>query len=55
MVVTYCKICSLVRLKASVDGAGVQRRVGKVGAALPPGLGQDAVEEARGAVRRSCR
>lgn len=46
---------SLVRLEGAVDGAVLLRRVGEVGAALPPGLGQDSVQEARGAVRRSRR
>lgn len=43
----------LVRLEGGVDGAGVRRLVGQVGAALPPGLGQDSVQEAGGAVRGS--
>ena len=46
---------SLVRLEGAVDGAILLRRVGEVGAALPPGLGQDSVQEAWGAVRRSHR
>ena len=41
----------LVRLEGGVDGAAVRRLVGQVGAALPPGLGQDSVQEAGGAVR----
>lgn len=45
-------VCSLVRLKAAVDRAVLRRRVGEVGAALPPGLREDPVEEAGGAVRR---
>lgn len=53
---TLCRsaVCSLVRLEGGVDGAVLQRRVGEVGAALPPGLGEDTVEEAGGAVRRRC-
>lgn len=52
---TLCRsaVCSLVRLEGGVDGAVLQRRVGE-GAALPPGLGEDTVEEAGGAVRRRC-
>lgn len=54
---TCCRlvVLTLVQLEGGVDGAGVQRRVGKVGAALPPGLGQDSVKEAGGAGRRTCR
>lgn len=53
---TLCRsvVCSLVWLEGGVDGAVLQRRVGEVGAALPPGLGEDTVEEAGGAVRRCC-
>lgn len=45
-------VCSLVRLEGAVDRAVLRRRVGEVGAALPPGLGEDPVEEAGGAVSR---
>lgn len=37
-----------VHLEGGVDGAGVW----KVGTTLPPGLGEDAVKEAGGALRR---
>jgi len=46
---------AIVCLEGGVDGAVFWRRVWKVGAALPPGLGQNPVKEAGGAVRRRSR